>query len=386
LPAEGDVVLSFCGFVEGLSPVPKAIRLFYHSPALEHVATTCPKGSRQTVQKALSPRFAALADPATVWAAHRVRTNTAGTTTLLYIEEEPRLARLKAILGERGIELEAAFPLLALLEAVPSARQLDQPMIALLHTDEAAAVYWRTAEGDRHAAFFDGTTTRERAGRELVNGFSVFKVQPDFTVVALGSAAVDLWPGAPKPVKVLSAEEFLAHAPDLGVREISNFLPPQTLFTGDHACHAAALVLLCIAATAAGTYFLSIRDAQNNRVLQQAEEQELKAENSHFRDNKAHIEAVNAVLKEVLVAKPVKRRFLEALNKARPPQISIRAVTLNETTWTVTGYAHEAVGLDKGPYQAFLAALKKNEGWTVNAEGSPAVIKEPEFTLGGTIP
>ena len=108
LAQDADSVLAFCAFVEGLGS--KAIRLFYYSPDLEHLTTTCPKGSRQTIRKALSPRFSSLADPTTAWAAHKVRTNAAGTTTLLYIEPAARLARVRAALDDRGILLEAVFP------------------------------------------------------------------------------------------------------------------------------------------------------------------------------------------------------------------------------------------------------------------------------------
>jgi hypothetical protein len=386
LPQDGDSVLGFCAFVEALTPTPKAIKVFYHSPNLEHLPTTCPKGSRQTIQKALSPRFSALADPMAAWAVHRIRTNAAGTTTLLYIEEEPRLGRVRAALDDRGIVLEAAFPLLVLLEATSPASRLDKPIIALLHTDEAAAVYWRTAEGDRHAAFFDGPTTRERAIRELVTGFSVFKSAPVFTVVNAGSAPVDLGAISQKPGKTFSADEFLSNARALGSREVCNFLPPQSLFTAYHLCFAVALILFFIAATAAGTYLVAVRAAQANLALQRAEERQLAADNTRLRENKAHIDAVNAVLSEIVIAHPVKRKFLEALNRSRPTQISIRAVTLNESTWSVTGFAHEGIGVEKGPYQAFLSNFGKNDGWTVGPDSKSAVIKEPDFTLNGTIP
>jgi len=386
LPPDGDSVLAFCAFIEALKPTPKVIRIFYHAANLEYLPTTCPKGTRQTIQKALSPRFSALADPTTAWAAHRIRTNSAGTTTLLYIEEEPRLARVRAALDDRGIVLEGAFPLLVLLEATAPAGRLDKPILALLHTDEAAAVYWRTAEGDRHAAFFDGPTTRERAIREMVTGFSVFKTPPAFLVVNAGSAPIDLAAIPHKPTKTYSAVEFLAHARELGVREVCNFLPPHSLFTTDHLCYAVALVLFFIAATAAGTYVAAVRAAQANLALQHAEERQLGEENRQLRDNKAHIEAVSAVLGEVVIAHPVKRRFLEALNRARPTQISIRAVSLNESTWTVTGFAHEGLGVEKGPYQAFLANFEKNDGWSVGPDSRGTVVKEPEFTLNGTIP
>ncbi|HWA09522.1 MAG TPA: hypothetical protein VG838_08745 [Opitutaceae bacterium] len=386
LPQDGDSVLGFCAFVEALTPTPKSIKVFYHSPNLEHLPTTCPKGSRQTIQKALSPRFSALADPTTAWAAHRIRTNAAGTTTLLYIEEEPRLARVRAALDDRGIVLEGVFPLLVLLEATAPASRLDKPIIALLHTDEAAAVYWRTAEGDRHAVFFDGPTTRERAIRELVTGFSVFKTAPIFTVINAGSAPVDLGSISQKPGKTFSSGEFLSYARLLGPREVCNFLPPQSLFTADHVCYAVALILFVIAATGAGTYVAAVRAARANLSLQRAEENQLTAENARLRENKARIQAVNAVLNEIVIARPVKRRILEALNRSRPTQISIRAVALNESTWTVTGFAHEGVGVEKGPYQAFLSNFGKSDGWTVGPDSKSAVIKEPDFTLNGTIP
>ena len=386
LPAEGDTVLSFCAFIEGLSPAPKAIRLFYHSPTLEHLATTCPKGNRRTIQKALGHRFPALTDPTTTWAAHRVRTSASGTTTILYIEEEPVLSRLRSALDDLGIELEAAFPVLALLEAAPTANRIDRPTIALLHTDEAAAVYWRTAEGDRHAAFFDGATTRERAIRELVTGLSVFKAPPSFVVVNLGSSPIDLGSVAPKEAKTLSAEEFLSNAQALGVREVCSFLPPPNLFTADRVCHVAALVLFLAAATLTATYLASIRAAQANLTLLGSEERELQEENARLRANKAHIEEVEAVLRDVSIAPRVKVPFLEALGRARPMQISIRSVTLNEATWTLTGTAHEGVGVEKGPFKAFLANFRKNEGWTLGPDSETPALRAPDFTLNGSIP
>jgi hypothetical protein len=384
LAQDGDSVLAFCAFVEGLAP--KAIRLFYYSPDLEHLTTTCPKGSRQTVRKALSPRFSALADPTTAWAAHKVRTTAAGTTTLLYIEPAARLARVRAALEDRGIVLEAAFPLLALLEESPPASQLDKPVIAFLHADEAAAVYWRTPEGDRHALFFDGPTARERAIRELVTAFSIFRAAPIFTIVDLASAPIDLETIAKKPAKVFSAGEFLAHARVLQAGEVSNFLPPERLFNSDRICHAAALILFFAAAATTGTYLTALHAAQANLALQHTEAATLESENARLRANKVRLDATEAVLNEAAVATPVKLRFLETLNRARPAQISIRSVVLNESTWTIAGTAHEGVGLEKGPYQSFLSNFSKSDGWSIGPDSQTAVLKDPDFTLNGTIP
>jgi hypothetical protein len=384
LAQDGDSVLAFCAFIEGLGT--KRIRLFYHSPDLEHLTTTCPKGGRQTIRKALSPRFSALADPTTAWAAHRVRTNAAGTTTLLYIEPSARLARVRAALDDRKILLEAVFPILALLEEVPPGNLLDKPVIAFLHADEAAAVYWRTPEGDRHALFFDGPTAHERSTRELVTAFSIFRAAPVFTVVNAGSAPVDLEAIPQKPAKILSAGEFLTHAGALQSAEVSNFLPPESPFTSDRLCHAAALLLFLAAAALTGTYFQALRTGEANMALQRSEAETLESETAQLRKNKAQLDAANAVLDEAAVASPVKLRFLEALNRARPAQISIRSVVLNESAWTVTGIAQEGADLERGPYQSFLANFSRTEGWTLGQGGGASTLKNGEFTLNGTIP
>ena len=124
-------------------------------------------------------------------------------------------AELRAALDERGITLEAVFPLLVLAEANPPLNQQSEPALALLHTDEAAAVYWISPEGDRHASFFDGPTARERVLQELITGFAAFAGQspPVFAVVNAGATPLPL---LPKPV---SKRYWLAPK------------PPRTTFT-----------------------------------------------------------------------------------------------------------------------------------------------------------
>ena len=386
LPPTGDDVLGFCTFLAAQKP--GAIRLIYGSSTLEHSSTTCPKGNRATIQKALSARYPSLANPLTAWAAHKVRTNAAATTTLLYVEQDARLARLRAALDERGITLEAVFPLLVLAEATPPLNQQGEPALALLHTDEAAAVYWISPEGDRHASFFDGPTARERVLQELITGFAAFAGQspPVFAVIDAGVMPLDL-SGLPQPpARTIPVAEFLSHAGALSPREVYNFIPPERRFTLDRLCHLVAFVCFLTALVLTGRYVAEVRAAQANLALQHAQEDMLAQQNARLRANQTHLEQVNAVLNEVAIARPVKLRFLETLNRARPAQISIRSVALNEATWSVTGYAHEGVNVEKGPYQAFLASFEKSEGWTVGPDSRAPVLRQPDFTLNGTIP
>ena len=389
LSPDGDAVLGLCAFLEALTPAPATVRLFYFSQTLEYSPTTCPKGSRKTIQRALGARFPSLENPLTAWAAHKVRSHAAGSTTLLYIEQDGRLAKLRAALNGRGIEIEAAFPLLVLAEATPPLNEQGKPGIALLHTDEAAAVYWITRDGDRHALFIDGPTARERAIEELENGFSAFgdKAVPVFAVVnAGGGRPIDLAGIRQKPEKTLSAHDLLSRAGALTGRDIGNFLPSKPRFTWDHLCHAAAFLLFAFGLGFAGAYVAAVRAAQADIALQRSAEQALTDENARLRGNKAHLDQVNAILGEVTVARPVKLRFLESLNRARPAQISIRSVTLNEAAWTVAGFAHEGVNVEKGPYQAFLASFQKSGEWTIGPDSQATGIHQADFTLSGTIP
>jgi cell division protein FtsB len=386
LPPEGDGTPAFCAFIASLQV--RAIRLIYGSPTLEHSLTTCPKGNRATIQKALSGRYPALAHPTAAWAAHRIRRHDSGSTTLLYIEQEPQLARLRAALSDHGITLEAVFPLLVLAEATPPLDRPGDPALAVLHTDEAAAVYWISPEGDRHAAFFDGPTARERVTQDLVTGLSAFagKSPPPFAVIHASPAPLEL-PGLPQtPSHTISVADFLAHAGALSARDTSNFLPPESRWTLDRLCHAAAFVCFMAALVLTGGYLIAARDAQADLALQHAQEEALGQQNAHLRANRKHLEQVNAMLAEVAIAPPVKRQFLEALNRARPASISLRSVALNEATWSLTGYAHEGVNVEKGPFQTFLTAFAKNEGWSLGPDSRTPVLRQPDFTLNGTIP
>jgi hypothetical protein len=135
--------------------------------------------------------------------------------------------------------------------------------------------------------------------------------------------------------------------------------------------------------TAAGAYVAAMRTARTGIILQRIEEDKLDASNAQLKENEARITIAKAILDRIAIASPVKRQFLEALNRARPAQVSIRTVTLNESTWTVTGTVHEGGGLENGPYQSFLASFAKYEGWTI---GKNVILHEHDFTLNGTIP
>jgi hypothetical protein len=391
LPSDSNDVAAICSFIRGLSTVPKAVKIFYHSPAIEHFVTPCPKGSRRTIQRALCHRTPALDDLATTWAAHPVRAGASGTTTLLYIESQSRLPRLRAALAERGIILEGVFPVLGLVEEMALSEEREKPRLVLLISDDAAAVYWITPVGDRHAAFFDGISARERIIRELIEGFSIFKASPVFTVINVGTKPFDLTQIShedfvPKPSRILSAAELLDGAGTLGTRETYNFLPPGSPVNFDHLCYLTAIVFLFAGSLLASAYLSAIRSSKANLSAQQAEERALEDNIERLRANQTRVKSAQEILAEAKVALPVKLRLLEALNHARSAQISIQTANLGESTWTVTGRVQEGPTPERGPLQAFIAALQKGDGWTVGADRTTPIGADSDFTLSGTIP
>lgn len=388
LPEGSDSAETFTDFVRALEPAPRSIRIFYHSPALEHFSSPCPNGSRRTIQRALSHRTPILDDPDTVWAAHAVGT-VPGGNTLLYVEPDRRLPKIRAVLEKEGIRVEAALPLLVLIEEASGKKESGKARVVLATSDSAAAVFWVTAAGDRHAAFFDGPTARERISRELVEGFSIFKTHPSFLGIHCGSKPFDLnrWVegGTPqKPSEIVTVDELLVEASAIGRHEVCNFLPTANRLTGDHLCHAAALALLFAATVSGATYLSGVRAARANVAAQLAEEQRLGREIEHLRMNQEAMTSDQAVIAEAGSAPALKLRFLEALNRARPIQISIESAVLNESSWTVVGRVHEGAGLDKGPFQSFLAALQKDSRWAIASDLHAPSAQDPEFMLSGT--
>jgi hypothetical protein len=389
LPLDGDALQAFCSFIEGLTPTPKIIRLFYAAPTLNYVVARCPpKATRTVMRDVLKTNYPVLENPDTAWAVHKV-SNPKATSTVLYIEQEPpRLQRLRAMLAGRGINLIAAFPLLTLVEETPQFSEATKPTLALLHTAEACAVFWTNATGERHAAFFQGETAIKRATTEVQNGFSIFEGQTvsSFIVINAGGPPFDTAELPQKPAKVYSTGEFLQLGNEISPRELSNLLPPPSRLSSNYLCSAAAIILFGLAALNGLNYMAAVRAAQADLALQKAQEQQLTTEISTLQSNKTHIDQMQAMLNEVAPPSTVKSSFLDALGHGRPLQITFHSATVNESTWTVTGTIHEGIGVEKGPFEAFIRQFSKAGPWTLGPDSQATVLKMPDFTLNGTFP
>lgn len=391
LAADEEGLLALCDFIAELPERPKAVRLFCHSSSVEHLSTACPRGTRKVIGTALSHRIPALQEEGVMWAAHDVRPGPDGTATLIYVEPNDRLRRLQQMLAERGIHLEAAFPLLCLVEECALAADRAQPRIAVVAAGAESAVFWVTPAGERHATFFDGATASERTKRELVDGFAIFKKQPRFTVISANpddsKLADTIAAEAPhEPDRIAPLSELVASARSLSPKILGNYLPPGPPFTLNHLCYAAAVGFIFAGVLCLSSYRNTVRALHAAQQAQQEDLSHVQFRINRLRENKTHIDDMNAVLREAILAPPTKLLFLEALNRARPPQITIRSLNLGENSWVVTAVIHDGANLDKGPAPSFVASLRKDGSWTISTDHVLPTLNGQEFTISGTFP
>ncbi len=385
-----DSIPAFCTFLDGLTPGPRSIRLFYQGPSLEAMPTSCPRNSsRRLLRQVLGAKFPALAVPHTPWAVHPPRpAGTAGATTLLYVAQNAFLVQLQAALAGRQIRLESVHPVFTLVETEPAFASPGAAALAVLHASHGTGVFWLAPSGDRHAAFFTGPTAGERLQQAVDTGLALFEGRPRPPLLVLNASLQPPDPALlpPGPVVPLSVGAFLAASSARPLPAVTNLLPaPAPWWPAALAHSAAALVLLTTLLL--GQHYLAARQqARVNLAYQQAQLRTLTAEVAHLEANRARIERAELFLAEISGGACHKGRFLAALGRLRPPQLTLEAVTLNESSWNIRGVLHEGAGDEHGPYATFHQAFFKDAPWLPGPDSRSLRPAAPEFSLNGSFP
>ncbi|MFI5337727.1 MAG: hypothetical protein ACHQ5A_13140, partial [Opitutales bacterium] len=385
----GDSVPAVCAFLEGLSPIPRAVRLFYQGPSLESVPTACPqKAGRRMLRQVLGSKFPALSVPTTAWAAHPPQTHGPGATTLLYLAQNAFLVQLQAALASRQIRLEAVYPLFVLVETEPVFRPEGTPAMAVLHGSHGMGIFWLSPSGDRHAAFFTGPTAGERLQQSIATGLSIFegRGRPPLLVINASSSPLDQGLLPQPALQQISIGDFLASAGHRPLPDLANLLPAPPRLWPALIAHTVALLLFLLTLLLGQHYLSACHQARVNLAYQQAQLQALTAEVAHLETNQAGIEKSEAFLAELSGGSRSKARFLGALGRLRPPQLTLSAVTLNESSWTLRGVLHEGTNDEHGPYAAFHRAFFKEGEWLPGPDSRNPRLATAEFTLSGTFP
>lgn len=385
LAAAPDSILAVAAFIQELAPTPKTIRLVYEAQDLEHVFTTCPKASRETLRKTLAPTFPTLGAPTATWSAQRISTSETGSTTILHIDRNGHLARLRSALEERSIRIVNAHALPSLIDCTEATSRPSGPAIALISTDNDTLVYWATNEGQRHLSNFPGAEGREHAIADLYNAFSMHPhgTPVPFLVVTHGDNPIPLDTFPTKPTATLTLADFLGNAPKLAKTDLANLFPPPPPVSSDTIALLASCVFLMAAAACAISYVGDLHEARNNKDRQRAEENKLTQIIETSTATKTAIEKINSELAVYAAPRPLKVKFLAFLSRSRPQQITLRAVNFDGNHWTVTGILHQGVGVDKGPFQAWLAAFDNSTDWSLDPTQNRSA-DSALFTLNGS--
>jgi hypothetical protein len=383
----GDVVTAFRDYVEQIEPKPAAIRILYGSPTLNQKATSCTKGSREDVRLGLTETFAALSRPETKWATHKINLRAGGAeaTTIVYTDESETLDILRSLLSEIGVKLEGAFPILTALEALPAIGNRSIPVVALLRSKFGALVYLSTDTGFRNVRVFQAEYTEAELNAELEDGFATIENKGKLLFLVLNASieAMTLESHGVEPTD-LKVDELLQAVSNLELRGLTNLLPPSRKVRPEFIIYGVSLVLLLGGLLAWNSYEQQIRRSDRDIAARTAEVARIETDNGRLLANKQRIEKAEAVLNEASVAPAVKMRFLHALNAARPVAISIRSATLTDHTWSVSGFIHEGLGEEKGPYQTFLKNLGESKEWDLAPDSQVTVQKTQDFTINGT--
>lgn len=385
----GDSVPAFCAFLEGLVPTPRRIRLFYQSPALESVSTGCPhKADRRLMRLALGTKFPALGVPTTVWGFHPPRPHGSGASTLLYLAQNGFLPQLRAALSSRQINLEAAYPLPVLLETDAVFHPPGTPAMAVIQAEHGTGVFWLTPSGDRHVSFFTGPTAGERLQQEVDTGLSIFEEQhrPPLLVINATARMPESSLLQLAPTQKRSIGELLAAAALKKLPATANLVPIPSRWFPTGAAHAAAVIVFLCTFFLGQRYLEARHQARVNLSSRQILTQTLSSEVSRLESTQASLERAESFVAEVSGGPRHYSRFLAALGRQRPPQITITSVSLNESSWNIRGVIHEGLNDEHGPFPAFIRAFCGNPGWSAGTDSRNPRPTASEFTLSGTFP
>lgn len=194
-----------------------------------------------------------------------------------------------------------------------------------------------------------------------------------------------------KPAKYYNVAEFITLGLRLTPRDLLNLLPPPPSLTINTAIFAVGLVVAGVALFQGFGYLSALHTARTSRRVQEAQEAQLAKDNERYSANKAQFDRQQAFLDDCTIASQVKTKFIEAVGRARPQQITIRSMTLNEQSWSIAGTLHQGAAVKPSPLDAFISQLGQNASWTINAGDKPAAPKQVagsdqrpvEFTITG---
>jgi hypothetical protein len=387
LPDGGDVSEAFVSFIEGLSPTPKIIKIFYLAHSLESTTADCPpKTSRATLRKIHAQNFATLSDPEIAWALQPARGGVPGTSTLMFLEERPVLIKTVRALASRGIHVQGCFPITSLLELTEPFVSSAKPVVAYLSTARESAVYWCASDNTRNFTAFGADAPVERVTTEINQSLARFEdADPLILNVSIGVEPMEFPLEANGvPDNTLTVDDLFRCHEQLKPGSLANLVPLPGGVPLNLVLFMIAFALVIATAALATSYYAKWQAAEADAKAVQTQISDAQADVQKLEDNKKKTDTAQATLEEIALGPAFKSELLTVLARNRPPEITIRNLLIDERKFTIVIEIHDGnTDGPQSPLQSFLTSLGASSLWTVTLVERPK--KSPSsFTINGT--
>lgn len=390
LPDREDPVKIIVDFVSTLDEKPSSVRLLYQPVDIEALEIKTSNVPRGKLRETLGGKYPDVLSETVPWCVSRMQKSEATYATLLWIDKQQRLPRLRKAFAEINIRLVGAWPLVSALEEVEPTNTPGKSAVAVVLTDAAAFVYNVTAAGNRWAKFSIGHNFRG-ALKNLIDAAVAKRAgeqRPPVLIVDAGELQWDFEETTLRGTvpSRLALTQLTAVALKLKTTSLSNYLPKERVIRVDRAIWAAAALFALIFLISGGRYYAEYRNLSVAGKKQTDESVRLNRENEHFAANKKIIDVATEWETETRVAEQGRLEILKAVMNERPPELTIHSLVINDKEFTITGTEHEQLGEKEAPYNKFLKALSdagdKDKVWSITTKDS--VLAVENFTITGT--
>lgn len=307
-----------------------AVRLIYQPLSLASVPVTCPAGNRATLKAAFEFEYPAVDDPRHAWSYEPVLPLAEGHSTILHFEQEPRLFELVSVLGQRGVDVVAAWPLATFLHGLPGDWSESGAVAVLAVANDCALAYHHPAEGNREVKAWLG----ENAAAQALSWFAALPASADSKLLV---TAGECEPAAERASLVRSIDAALATPVVLPRRHPAQLIPPAVASTAAIAMLVAGLLLVLTGSWGVARHAQRYYDGWTRQRTDAVEIGRLTAEIQHLRENAAEIHRLRGQTAGTGPNPPL-ADFLETLGEKLPGGVALGSVRMTGARFTVAGH------------------------------------------------
>ncbi|MDB6093722.1 MAG: hypothetical protein JWM32_1284 [Verrucomicrobia bacterium] len=374
-PLEGGADVLAAHFAE--SPRPLKVRLIYQPGHLETALVSCPKANRATLAAVLGEEYPALVDPAKAWSHEPILPFKESFTTLLHFEQQPELFALVSELATHGLQVEAAWPLMTWLDALPTEWPGTGYTVAAVDLG-CVFGYRRNAQGEQTVRIWTGDAATADFAK-WVAALPATDVAEPVLMVGTSPELLNLL-DAHHPVTArpgtdwLSLSEALRMEASIARAHPAQLLPPTPFVTPNRVAMAASVALFGLTAWWGGSYGLQLVEVERFRVAEETHAEERAKLVQAQAGERAEIEKLRAALGPER-PKRLLAPLLRSLGNSIPRDAVLGSFDLTGDAWSARGFAAA------GAFPPTLVTWAQALGAEIPVPASP----NGAFVLKGTI-